>query len=205
MNRASHRKARCWLAEPLPPEAAAAIEALARLDDVERIAVMPDAHLAKQVCVGLVVGMRSRIFPAAVGGDIGCGILTARFSGAAELLADERLAAKLLDALYRRVPSLKHGAGTMPEALPEALAHMPLSHPRLDKLKSREGRVQLGTLGRGNHFLEFQSDDQDQLWVMIHSGLRGMGQAITNHHLAGPDRSRGQVAAVFRRRKPRGM
>jgi tRNA-splicing ligase RtcB len=54
----------------------------------------------------------------------------------------------------------------------------------LQKLASRDGRVQLGTLGRGNHFLEFQSDENAQLWIMIHSGSRAIGQAIADHHLA---------------------
>jgi tRNA-splicing ligase RtcB len=48
----------------------------------------------------------------------------------------------------------------------------------------RDARLQLGTLGRGNHFLEFQRDEQDHLWLMVHSGSRSMGQAITAHHLA---------------------
>jgi tRNA-splicing ligase RtcB len=53
----------------------------------------------------------------------------------------------------------------------------------MEKLKLRDGRFQLGTLGRGNHFVELQADQQNRLWVMIHSGSRGMGQAITTHHL----------------------
>jgi tRNA-splicing ligase RtcB len=52
----------------------------------------------------------------------------------------------------------------------------------LQKLADRDGRYQLGTLGRGNHFVELQADEQDRLWLMIHSGSRGMGQAITAHH-----------------------
>jgi tRNA-splicing ligase RtcB len=181
-------KVNCWLAEPLAKEVAQAIGGLAQLDDVEQIAVMPDVHLAKDVCVGLAVGTRSHIFPAAVGSDIGCGMAAVRCSGAAELLADERSAARLLTGLYQRVPSLKHGQRTMPAGLPESLQQVPLSHPRLEKLKSRDGRLQFGTLGRGNHFLEFQTDAERQLWLMVHSGSRGMGQAISAHHAESADR-----------------
>jgi tRNA-splicing ligase RtcB len=73
----------------------------------------------------------------------------------------------------------------MPERIPEELRDWKLSDDGLEKLKGRDGKVQLGTLGRGNHFLEFQSDEEGRLWLMIHSGSRAMGQAIAAHHLAG--------------------
>ena len=60
----------------------------------------------------------------------------------------------------------------------------PLSHPSLDAVKRSAGALQLGTLGGGNHFVEFQADEDDRLWLMIHSGSRAMGQAIRAHHLA---------------------
>jgi len=171
------------LAAPLPPEVAASIERIAAADDVRHVAVMPDVHLASEVCVGLVVATSRTIYPRAVGGDIGCGMAAIRFDASAELLADERIAARLLAELYRCVPSLKHARERAPVAIAEQLHHAPLSHPRLERLKRREARLQLGTLGRGNHFLEFQRDEEDQLWLMLHSGSRAMGQAITAHHL----------------------
>jgi tRNA-splicing ligase RtcB len=67
--------------------------------------------------------------------------------------------------------------------LPDALATDALSHPSLDKLKQRDGRVQFATLGRGNHFVEFQTDHEGWLWLMVHSGSRAIGQAIATHHL----------------------
>ena len=72
----------------------------------------------------------------------------------------------------------------MPTRLPERLQAAALSDPHLEKLKARDGRVQFGTLGRGNHFLEFQADREGQVWLMVHSGSRAVGQAITAHHLA---------------------
>ena len=177
-------KVRSWLAEPLPKGVAEAIDRLARADDIVQVAVMPDVHLAKEVCVGLVVASRSRLYPAAVGADIGCGMATIRCAPSNALLADERSAARLLAGLYRCVPSLKHRRETAPAALSERLLETPLSHPRLEKLKSRDGRLQLGTLGRGNHFLEFQRDDDERIWLTVHSGSRGMGQAISAHHAA---------------------
>jgi tRNA-splicing ligase RtcB len=68
--------------------------------------------------------------------------------------------------------------------LPENLAKQSLSTASLRKASLRDGACQLGTLGCGNHFLEFQSNDAGALWVMVHSGSRAMGQIITEHHLA---------------------
>jgi tRNA-splicing ligase RtcB len=184
MNRSQSDKVRMWLAEPVPREVAETIERLARVDDVEKIAVMPDVHLAKEACVGLVVGARTRIYPAAVGGDIGCGMAALRCATSDAWLTDERCAARLLAGLYRSVPSLKHRRERAPFGLPETLQQTPLSHPSLEKLKLREGRIQLGTLGRGNHFLEFQRDEEGEIWLMVHFGSRGMGQAISRRHAA---------------------
>lgn len=184
MNVLTHPKIRHWLAEPLSKDVARSLERLADEDDVAHVAVMPDVHLSHDVCVGVAVATRSLLYPSAVGTDIGCGMAAVRFQGLADSLADERTAGQLLAGLYRCVPSMRQSRTTMPRELPEELQSMPLSHPKLEKLKSRDGRVQLGTLGRGNHFLEFQRDAAGFLWLMVHSGSRGIGQAIASHHLA---------------------
>lgn len=173
-----------WLAQPLPQDVARSIERLASADDVQHIAVMPDVHLSGDVCVGLAVATTHLIYPAAVGGDIGCGMAALPLLAEAEILRDGRQAMALLQELRKRIPSIRHSRRTMPIALSARLASHPLSHPRLEKLKLRDGLVQLGTLGRGNHFAELQADDEGGLWLMLHSGSRGMGQAISQHHLA---------------------
>ena len=66
--------------------------------------------------------------------------------------------------------------------LPAELESQCLSSPVLERKKSRVGRVQFATLGRGNHFVEFQRDEVGGLWLMIHTGSRGIGQAIREHH-----------------------
>lgn len=177
-------KVHTWLAEPLPRDVAESLARLAEAEDVQHLAIMPDVHLANEVCVGAVVATRRLIYPAAVGGDIGCGMAAIGFDASADLLRDERSAARVLARMYQRIPSLRHSKQTMPARLPDCLQGQPPSHPRLEKLAHRDGRVQLGTLGRGNHFLEFQADEHGQLWLMAHSGSRAMGQAITAHHLA---------------------
>jgi tRNA-splicing ligase RtcB len=142
---------------------------------------MPDVHLASGVCIGTVTATSHRIFPAAVGGDIGCGVAGLRFEGRASALYSREAAAKVLAGLYERVPFIKHSGGEAP-ALPEALSEQPLHSPSLASLAQRDGRRQLGTLGRGNHFLELQRDEEDGLWLMVHSGSRAMGPAIREHH-----------------------
>src|ERR1044071_3380685 len=149
---------RQWLTEPLPTRVEQALERLARTDDVCHIAVMPDVHLTDEICIGTVVATTRLIYPDAVGGDIGCGIAAVRFDGPASLLSDERVAAKVLHGLSHTVPSIRHGARSAVTQLPENLRDVPLSDQRLERLKERDARIQLGTLGRGNHFLEFQTD-----------------------------------------------
>lgn len=172
-----------WLAGPLSTDVKNALERLRQVPDVVRIAVMPDVHLASEVCIGTVVATRHSIIPHAVGGDIGCGMAALAFNCQANLLGNASAAEQLLDALYQSVPVMRQPRSFVRE-LPESLLTKALSDPFLEKLSDRDGRWQLGTLGRGNHFLEFQEDDVGTLWVMVHSGSRAMGQAIAEHHIS---------------------
>lgn len=171
-----------WVAKPLPSDVEAALVRLSREDDVRHIAVMPDVHLAREVCVGVAVATENTLLPAAVGGDIGCGMAAAAFDASADVLSDARTAAGVLDGLYQRVPVARHARKEAP-ALPSDLADQPLSHPSLEIHRRREASLQLGTLGRGNHFLELQADHEGRLWAMVHSGSRGMGEAIRAAHI----------------------
>ena len=170
-----------WLPGPLDAPARAAIDRLAATADVRAVAIMPDAHLAGEVCVGTVVATRSTLLPEAIGGDIGCGVLAQRFDGEAAVLRDERVAARIMAGLYQMVPETRH---VRRRVLPERLARSELEEARLVAALERQGGVQLGTLGRGNHFVEFQeSDDDGRLWVAVHTGSRAFGQAVLEAHL----------------------
>jgi len=173
-----------WLAEPPPDDVEQSLARLASLPDVVRMAVMPDVHLASEVCVGVVLATRHTIYPAAVGSDLGCGMAAVRFRGTSDLLADPARAAQLLAGLYECVPSIRHSRATCRAKLPDELSERPLSHQTLEKQKHRDGLVQFGTLGRGNHFVEFQADKHDQLWLLVHSGSRGIGQQMASWHAA---------------------
>ncbi len=178
-----------WLAETPPTEVRDAIARLGRGDDVARVAVMPDVHLSADVCVGIALGTLDTVIPAAVGGDIGCGMAALAFDTEAERLADAAVATRILQGLYEAIPFMRHSRRNR-VALPRSLAEHALSDPTLMATRAREAELQLGTLGRGNHFVELQADGEGRLWLMVHSGSRGMGQAIRQFHEAKGSRDR---------------
>ena len=153
------------------------------------IAVMPDVHLGKGSTIGSVIPTLGAIIPAAVGVDIGCGMMAARTSLAAMDLPDSL--GSLRAAIERTVP---HGRTPgprdrgawheTPEPVDRAWAELaPEFHritekyPRLEKTNHHK---HLGTLGTGNHFIEVCLDEADGVWLMLHSGSRGVGNAIGN-------------------------
>lgn len=171
-----------WLADSLAPEAGKALLRLLSLPDLARMAVMPDVHPSVDVCVGCVLGTSELVFPEAIGGDIGCGMATVRLKGIAASEVRVREAEAILREFERRVDVMRRPAWREPEEveMPDAGT---LRASGLAKLASREGRAQLGTLGRGNHFVELQHDDEESLWIMVHSGSRAMGQAIAGQYV----------------------
>jgi tRNA-splicing ligase RtcB len=144
---------------------------------------MPDVHLSSDVCIGVVIATSTLIYPQAVGGDIGCGMLAVALDVKAAALRVPKLAGQLLAALRRAVPARRRNrAGLIPQ--PEELAGAILSNPSLEAIRRREGPVEFATLGSGNHFLEFQEGEDGRLWLMVHSGSRALGPAIRDFHLA---------------------
>jgi len=146
------------------------------------VALMPDAHLAEDVCVGAVLATSGTLYPSAVGGDIGCGMAAVAFDIEAAAVAETHAAARILNALRAAVPFERHRRATLP-SLPEGLGDRSLSSPELEGLRRRIAGTQLGTIGSGNHFVELQTDEEGRLWLMLHSGSRGLGPAIRAHHL----------------------
>lgn len=90
-----------WLIEPLAPEVQDAITRLRSANDVRHVAVMPDVHLAADVCVGVAIGTTHLIYPQAVGGDIGCGVLAVPFDAEAERISAPAIAGTILAGLER--------------------------------------------------------------------------------------------------------
>jgi tRNA-splicing ligase RtcB len=182
MNETNLPPIRMWLAAPLPEGTPEAIDRLRRAPDVQQIAVMPDVHLAADVCVGIAMATSRLIYPQAVGGDIGCGMLAVALDVSADALTVPRVAGRILADLASAVPPRRRNRREIVDQ-PHGLAADSLSDPRLDAFRRGEGALEFATLGSGNHFIELQSDENERLWIVVHSGSRGIGQAIRDHHL----------------------
>lgn len=161
------------------------------------LALMPDAHVGIGATVGSVFATRGAIVPAAVGVDIGCGMAAVDTGLTSAALPDDL--SGLLSDVERVVPAGVGkgrdkdipGAGRipMPERLREAVAfkYMP------DKLRAIAAN-QLGTLGSGNHFFEVCIDEREEVWIVLHSGSRGVGNKLAQHHIA---EARGIMRSYF--------
>jgi tRNA-splicing ligase RtcB len=177
MSDSSMAPIRSWLAAPLDRDVSEILERLRRAWDVQQIAVMPDVHLASEVCIGVVVATSRLIYPQAVGGDIGCGMLSVAVDLDADTLKNPKIAAQLLNELGRAIPARRRYRDAF-LAQPAELANDPLSHGSLETIRRKEREIEFATLGSGNQFLEIQADEEDRLWLMVHSGSRTLGQAI---------------------------
>jgi tRNA-splicing ligase RtcB len=156
------------------------------------VALMPDAHLGKGATVGSVLPTREAIIPAAVGVDIGCGMIAVRTPwSVAEVRARGSLAPlrgdieravplsagkynrKLTDSARARVAELEQFAGELGDHVLPAVAGA-----------TPNWSLQLGSLGSGNHFIEVTADEQERVWLFLHSGSRGVGNKIAMRHIA---------------------
>lgn len=152
------------------------------------LAVMPDVHLGKGSTIGTVIPTQGAIIPAAVGVDIGCGMMAARTTLKAADLPDSLHG--LRSAIERAVPHGRAPGRRDPGAWGERAPHhvddvWKTLVPGFDricekypKLTRTNNHVHLGTLGTGNHFIEVCLDESDRVWFMLHSGSRGVGNAI---------------------------
>ena len=152
------------------------------------LALMPDAHLGKGATVGSVIPTVGAVMPAAVGVDIGCGMIAVRTQHLGAELAGRNRAA-LRRSIERAVPL---SAGHYNRAVP-AGSSAQRRVGELAELASLAGfdpsaytpnwPVQLGSLGSGNHFIEVSVDELDRIWLFLHSGSRGVGNKIATRHI----------------------
>ncbi len=171
-----------------------AIEQLRNMAQLEfvhsHIAVMPDVHVGKGATVGSVVPTKSAIIPAAVGVDIGCGMNAVRLSLSASDLPDSLKSLRL--GIEQQVPvgfnmhqQIQAQNSTL-DPLGKRLKPITDKHPGLLKMLrgfERTWAKQLGTLGGGNHFIELCLDENQDVWVMLHSGSRGIGNCIGQYFI----------------------
>ena len=154
------------------------------------IAVMPDVHVGKGATVGSVIPTKNAIIPAAVGVDIGCGMNAVRLNLKASQLPDNL--APLRHAIERKVPvgfelhkQVKAKASSI-IPLEKRLQPIIQKHPGLVRMLRKfdaTWQKQLGTLGGGNHFIELCLDENQDVWIMLHSGSRGLGNVIGTYFI----------------------
>jgi tRNA-splicing ligase RtcB len=133
------------------------------------------------VCVGTVFVTDHTVVPAALGGDLGCGMRALRVASGG-FVRDEARLARVVRALALAIPAGDSVHRAPSGALPQLLAGAPLSTSALSRLRDHKGLRHLGTLGGGNHFVELDTDAEGGLWLLVHSGSRGLGSAIFTHH-----------------------
>jgi tRNA-splicing ligase RtcB len=183
---------------PVEPEAKEQLANLARLPFIyHHVAVMPDVHVGKGSTIGSVIPTLGAVIPAAVGVDIGCGMMAAKTTLRAVDLPDNL--GKLRSAIEEAIPhgmspkTRSHrtrdtGSWTNPPPPVEAgWAKLKDEFDQLcrkwPKLRSTNNYKHLGTLGSGNHFVEICLDEEGFVWLMLHSGSRGVGNAIGTHFI----------------------
>jgi tRNA-splicing ligase RtcB (3'-phosphate/5'-hydroxy nucleic acid ligase) len=145
------------------------------------VAAMPDAHVSEGVAVGTVFATLRTVVPRALGGDLGCGMSAIRFAENVGRV-DRRLLVRLVADLGKAIPTgdFAHRGSGIP--LSEALEKAALSTGALAHAMDFVGPRHLGTLGGGNHFVEVDSDADGGLWLLVHSGSRGLGARVFAHH-----------------------
>ena len=179
---------------PVEAQARAQLDNIAAMPFIHKhVAIMPDVHWGMGATVGSVIPTKGAIIPAAVGVDIGCGMMAHRTTLSASDLPDSL--AGLRTAIEERIP---HGRtdnggdsdrGMWGETPPdvgrevfEKLERIVAKHPKIDQAARRAPR-HVGTLGTGNHFVEVCLDEEDRVWVMLHSGSRGIGNRIGSYFI----------------------
>jgi len=184
----------------IEPSARAQLVNISKLPIVHHhVAAMPDVHLGIGATVGSVIPTKGAIIPAAVGVDIGCGMIASRLSLTASDL-DERNLQKVFNQISRDVPvgfGQHDDVVADPKPFKKGLQRILEKHPGVGKRVGKHSHWanQLGTLGGGNHFIEVCLDEAGRVWVMLHSGSRGIGNAIGSYfiELARKDAERNQL------------
>jgi tRNA-splicing ligase RtcB len=142
-------------------------------------ALMPDVHMGYTLPIGAVVATEGMIVPAYIGFDIGCGVCAVKTEF---IKADiERYREDIFNRIYKHVPV--GFSRNDKEATPLGLYDYPCSDKLYGICDDRGGMYQLGTLGGGNHFIEIGTDESGAVWIIVHSGSRGVGHGVASHYM----------------------
>jgi tRNA-splicing ligase RtcB len=166
----------------IEPEAVKQIENTASMPFIfKHVAVMPDCHYGKGATVGTVLATRGSIIPAAVGVDIGCGMIAVKTPLTRDDVADP---ARVRTGIERRIPmSAGHNNRSISDTAAVRIKELESLARRNYAEIDPNWKLQLGTLGGGNHFIELATDESNTVWATLHSGSRGIGNKIGNLHI----------------------
>lgn len=145
------------------------------------LAIMPDVHAGKGMPIGGVLACKYVVIPNAVGVDIGCGMCAVETNLKASEIPAEVLRKKIMRGIRRRIPLGKNHHKELQDEkyLPEGFD---IDKMEIVKRRQHAIRYEIGTLGGGNHFIELQKDEEDTLWIMIHSGSRNLGKQVGDYY-----------------------
>jgi tRNA-splicing ligase RtcB len=148
------------------------------------VALMPDAHLGLGATVGSVIPTLQAIIPAAVGVDIGCGMIAVRTQLERKRVVEAGRLSTLRQSIERAVPLSAGGANhRLTESAAARVAELDAVAEVNPEAYASKWRMQMGSLGSGNHFIEVSVDELDRVWLFLHSGSRGVGNRIAQHHI----------------------
>ena len=142
------------------------------------VAAMPDAHFGMGATVGSVIATRGAIIPAAVGVDVSCGVSAVRFQFKAEQLGDATKLEELRHSIERSIPIGMCGNSTITKTAREDFEALGNCSLPSDHKEMKNALTQCGSLGSGNHFIELCHDEEGNLWAMLHSGSRHIGNFL---------------------------
>lgn len=145
------------------------------------LAIMPDVHCGKGMPIGGVLACVDAVIPNAVGSDIGCGMCAVKTNWKTLDIPVAVLRKRIMDGVRKRIPLGKehHKKDQDEKFLPQGY-----DIDKMEAVKRRQASIlrEVGTLGGGNHFIEFQRDEDDNLWIMIHSGSRNLGKQVGDYY-----------------------
>jgi tRNA-splicing ligase RtcB len=147
------------------------------------VALMPDAHIGKGSTVGSVIPTNGAIIPAAIGVDIGCGMIAVETDRTAVHLPDDLT--PLLSKIEQAVPAGVGKGHDDNHCMTSDLAAPAQTKLDLSDKLWRTANTQFGSLGSGNHFVEVCLDERDHVWLVLHSGSRGVGNKLAQQHIEG--------------------
>lgn len=145
------------------------------------LAIMPDVHAGMGMPIGGVLACKDAVIPNAVGVDIGCGMCAVKTNWKVSEIPTNVIRKEIMRGIRQRIP-----LGMDHHKNPQDERYLPEGHDidKLEVVRRRQNSVrhEVGTLGGGNHFIELQKDEDDTLWIMIHSGSRNLGKQVGDYY-----------------------